>query len=314
MTGTELKMGAIEWLLLIMLALVWGGAFFFAKVAVAEVPPISIATVRVALAALTLIAIARVLRLALPRGIAEWRPFLVMGLLNNAIPFSLIFWGQMSIASGLASIINAATPIFTALLAHVMTADEKLSGGKIAGICLGVAGVAVMIGVDVLDGFGQSVWAQLAIVAAAISYAFASIYGRRFSSRPPLVTASGQLVGSTIVLLPLALLIDRPWEQPVPSGQTLLFLIALALVSTAFAYILYFRILKVAGATNVSLVTLLVPVSAILLGAMFLGERLTGDQIIGMGLIGFGLLAIDGRPWHWLRRGFSRKSPQPAKE
>lgn len=295
-------MGVVEWLLLIVLATLWGGSFFFAKVAVAEVPPFTIAAARVGLAAVALVVVVRASGLALPRRLGDWVPFLVMGFLNNAVPFTLIFWGQIAIASGLASILNASMPIFTTLFAHFLTADERLSTGKVTGIALGMFGVAVMIGIDAFGGFGLSVWAQLACVGAAVSYAFASIYGRRFAATPPLVTSAGQLVASSSMLVPAALIVDRPWHLPPPGLETLASLGALALVSTALAYILYFRILKAAGATNVSLVTLLVPVSAILLGAIFLGERLTAEQFAGMALIGFGLIAIDGRPFAWLRR------------
>ena len=162
-------------------------------------------------------------------------------------------------------------PVFTALLAHLLTADERLTGGKMLGVLLGLAGVAVMIGTDALSGLGLSVWAQFACVAAAVSYALASIFGRRFAGKPPMVTACGQLIGSSVLIVPLALIVERPFQLPAPGLATAASLIALALVSTAFAYILYFRILKAAGATNVSLVTLLVPVSAILLGAVLSG-------------------------------------------
>ena len=302
MTRSEPKMGLVEWTLLIVLSIVWGGSFFFAKVAVAEVPPITIVAVRVSLAAAALFIVLRASGIAMPAGCGDWGAFFIMGFMNNAVPFSLIFWAQISITSGLASILNATMPVFTALLAHLLTADERLTGGKMLGVLLGLAGVAVMIGTDALSGLGLSVWAQFACVAAAVSYALASIFGRRFAGKPPMVTACGQLIGSSVLIVPLALIVERPFQLPAPGLATAASLIALALVSTAFAYILYFRILKAAGATNVSLVTLLVPVSAILLGAVFLGERLAAEEFAGMALIGLGLMAIDGRPLGWLRR------------
>ncbi|MCW2308104.1 DMT family transporter [Rhodobium gokarnense] len=301
MTVAAPKMGPAEWALLCLLALVWGGSFFFAKIAVAEVPPLTVVACRVGLAAAALAIVLRALGNAMPRDLASWRNFAVMGFLNNALPFTLLFWAQITIASGLAAILNATTPLFTALFAQVLTADERLTAGKGLGILLGIAGVAVMIGVDVLENADGSVLAQLACVGAACSYGLASIWGRRFAGTPPMVTACGQLTASSALMIPVAFVLDRPWQLAAPSGGAVAALIALALVSSAFAYILYFRILKAAGSTNVSLVTLLVPVSAILLGAAFLGERLSGEEIAGMALIALGLMAIDGRFFAWAR-------------
>lgn len=294
-------MGLAEWVLLGLLSLVWGGSFFFAKIAVAEVPPLTLVACRVGLAAAALMIVLRALGNAMPSDARSWRNFAVMGLLNNAVPFTLLFWAQITIASGLAAILNATTPLFTALFAQALTADERLTAGKGVGILLGIAGVAVMIGVDVLENADGAVLAQLACLGAACSYGLASIWGRRFAGTPPMVTACGQLTASSILMIPIAFVLDRPWQLAAPSAGAVAALIALALVSSAFAYILYFRILKAAGATNVSLVTLLVPVSAILLGAVFLGERLSGEEIAGMALIALGLMAIDGRFFAWAR-------------
>jgi drug/metabolite transporter (DMT)-like permease len=289
------SMSGGDWLLLILLSVVWGGSFFFAKIAVAELPPLSIvlARVTIAAAALHLLVIATGQRM--PGGLALWRDFLLMGLLNNAIPFSLIFWGQQEIASGLASILNATTPLFTVLVAHLLTADEKAAPAKLIGVGLGLAGMALMIGLDLMAGFGSHLASELAVLAAALSYAFAGVFGRRFRGRPPLVVAAGQLSGSSLLILPLALLVDRPWSLAMPSGATWAALIGLALLSTALAYVIFFRILARAGATNLLLVTFLIPVSALLLGVAFLGETVSAHQLLGMLLIGLGLAAIDGR-------------------
>jgi drug/metabolite transporter (DMT)-like permease len=231
----------------------------------------------------------------MPSGWGAWRSFFVMGLLNNLLPFSLIFWGQTQIASGLASILNATTPLFTVVLAHLLTHDEKLTGARLSGVLVGILGVTMMIGPAALQGFELHVVAQLAILAAACSYAFAGIYGRRFRGQPPLVTAAGQVSATSLMMLPIVLLVDRPWNLPLPSTSSVLAVFALALLCTALAYLIYFRLLASAGATNLLLVTFLIPVSAILLGAVFLGERLLINQFGGMALIGLGLAAIDGR-------------------
>ena len=295
-------MGPREWFLVIALALVWGGAFFLGEVALVELPPFTIVFARVALAALALLLIVFLSGQTLPREAGVWGSFLVMGAINNVVPFSLIVWGQTEITGGLASVLNATTPVFTVLLAHVLTRDERLTAGKLTGVILGLVGVAVMIGPEALKGLGAGVFAQLAVIGAAISYACAGIFGRRFAGRAPLVTATGQLTCSSLLLLPLALLVDRPWLLPLPGFETWGALIGLALLGTALAYLIYFQVLATAGATNVLLVTLLVPVSAILLGGLILGERLEAHHFPGMALIAVGLLAIDGRVLALLRR------------
>ena len=288
-------MGLSEWSLLILLSLLWGGSFFFAKVAVIDIRPFSLVFCRVGLAALVLLLLVRLSGRRMPGDAKSWRAFFVMGLLNNLLPFSLIFWGQIRIASGLASILNATTPLFAVVLAHLLTEDEKLSGNRLFGVLVGIAGVAVMIGPTAFAGFQGQLVSQLAVLAAACSYACAGIYGRRFRGRPPLVTAAGQVSACSIMILPVALAIDRPWLQPLPSPTALGAAVGLALICTALAYLIYFRLLASAGATNLLLVTLLIPVSAILLGTVILGEHLDLRQFGGMLLIGLGLLAIDGR-------------------
>lgn len=293
--ATSPVMGAREWGMLVTLSVVWGGSFFFVEVALADIPPLTLVLGRVGLAALSIwiwLAVSR----RLPRlDLRLCRAFLVMGALNNALPFTLIVWGQVHIASALASILNAATPVFTVLLAHLLTRDERLSPAKALGVAAGFAGVVVMIGPDALSGLGVAVFAQLAVLGAALSYAFAGIYGRRFRGLPSEITAAGQLAASSLLMTPLALYVDRPWDLAMPTLESWGAMIALAVLSTAFAYLLYFRILKTAGATNLLLVTFLVPVSAILLGVGILGEHLSAGQIAGMLLISLGLLVIDGR-------------------
>ncbi len=304
-------MNTKEWLLLITLALIWGGSFFFAEVALRDLGPLTVVLGRVGLAALALIGFVYATGKRMPGSWRIWAAFLAMGALNNVIPFSLIVWGQVHITGGLASILNATTPLFTVLLAHFLTRDERITAGKLTGVGLGVVGVAVLIGPEALAGLGVGGWAQLAILGAAISYSFAAIFGRRFRSLPPAVTAAGQVTASTLFMLPLALTIERPWEAT-PDAWTWSAVLAIALLSTALAYIIYFRILSTAGATNLMLVTLLVPVSAILLGTLILGEAFGWQSALGMGLIGLGLVAVDGRLPARLWRLTSRPQPGPG--
>ncbi len=300
-SGANKVMGPAEWLLLLVLAMLWGGSFFFAKIALSELHPFTLVLGRVGLAALALNLAAYASGHRMPTASRPWRAFLVMGALNNLLPFSLIFWGQTEIASGLAAILNATTPLFAVVLAHFLTRDERMTVERLSGVLLGVCGVVVMIGPEALAGLSLHVLAQLAVLAAALSYACAGIFGRRFAGTPPLIAAAGQLSGTTLMMLPLALAIDRPWTLPAPTLGTWGALAALALLSTAAAYVIYFRILAAAGATNLLLVTFLIPPSALLLGATFLDERLDQGAFIGMALIALGLAAIDGRPLARLR-------------
>lgn len=291
------RMRGREWAMLVALSVLWGGSFFFVGVAVREVPPLSLVLMRVGIAALALWAVLMVGGADLPRAPGLWAAFLGMGLLNNALPFVLIVWGQQHIASGLAAILNATTPLFTVLVAHLLTADERLTPAKAAGVVMGLLGVAVMLGAELLGGLGVALAAQLACLAAALSYALAGVFGRRFRRMgvPPLASAAGQVTASSLILLPLALLADQPWTLAMPGLASWAAMLGLGLFSTALAYVLYFRILAVAGATNLALVTFLVPVSAIWLGTLVLGERLEARHFVGMALIGAGLALIDGR-------------------
>jgi drug/metabolite transporter (DMT)-like permease len=297
MTSARLTMGPIEWLLLVALSVLWGGSFLFGEIALDQLPPFTVVQVRVGLAALALWLAVAVTRQAVPHSRAVWLAFFAMGLINNLIPFSLIMWGQLRIGSGLASILNATTPLWTVVVAHWLTADEKINRRKLVGMLIGVAGVAVMIGPVALAGLGGDVVAQLAVIAATLSYAFAGLYGRRFARLgvQPMVVAAGQIGATTVMLLPIALLVDMPWTLPMPSPRTWAALAGLALLSTALGYVLYFRILAKAGATNVLLVTFLIPVSGVLMGVLVLDEVLEPRQLAGMALIALGLAVIDGR-------------------
>lgn len=304
---TEQKtMSSLAWALLVFLAFIWGGSFVFAKIAVAEIPPFTLVLLRVSLAAATLWLVCLVTGVAMPRAWTSWRDYLVMGCLNNVIAFSLIFTGQQAIGASLASILNGSMPFFTVLIAGLLLADERFSTQKIAGITIGFIGVVLIIGPRHLLGLGDHLASELMLIGAAISYAFASVWGRRFAGENPMATATGQLTMSTLVMIPIAAFIDQPWALPMPSLATIGSVLALAIVCTAFAYVLFFRILKMAGATNVSLVTMLVPVSATLIAVPLLGERLELLTVIGFIVITLGLMVLDGRPVKAARRVFAK--------
>ncbi len=289
------RMTNTAWGLLILLSVLWGGTFFFAKIALADLPPMTLVFLRVTIAAAALHVVLKGLGIRFPWHWSMFGAFLVMGLINNVIPFGLIFWGQVQIGAGLASVLNAMTPILTVVVAHFLTRDEKVTPLKVVGVLLGFAGVATMIGGQALSGLSAQLIAQLAVVLATLSYAFAGVYGRRFRQIPPLVAATGQLTASALLMLPVALFVDRPWLLAGPTIETWLAVLAIALPGTAFAYILFYRILAIAGATNLMLTTFLIPVTAILLGTLVLGEVLLPRHCLGIALITIGLIAIDGR-------------------
>jgi drug/metabolite transporter (DMT)-like permease len=311
-------MGGVEWLLLLILAVIWGGSFFFNKISLHDLRPFTVVFARVALAAVTLNVIIMLKRQPLRAFARYWPAFLMMGAINNFIPFSLLTWGQTRIASGLAAILNATTPLFTVVLAHLLTRDERVTVKKLIGVLCGIAGVVFIIGPQVLHGAGGAVAAEVACLGAALSYALAGIYGRRFKGLPSLVAASGQVTATALMALPVEIIADRPWQLAAPGLATWGSIAALGLLSTAAAYVIYFRILSVAGATNVVLVTFLVPLSALLLGSTFLRERLELRQLVGMACIGLGLAIMDGRPLQFVQaRLTSRASaimPSPVPE
>ncbi len=260
-----------------------------------EWPPFTVVFLRVFLAAITLWIFILITSRKLPKNGNIIKAILVMGILNNVIPFSLILIGQREIGSGLASVVNAMTPIWTLIIANRFTADEKFSTNKIAGILFGFLGVATLIGADFIQGLTASAWAQGAVLGATISYGFAGVWGKQFKGQDPIIISTGQLTASSIIMLPLVFLLEDPFKLSIPGTEMIISLFGLAVICTAFAYVLYFKILSNVGATNVSLVTFLVPISAIILGILWLGETLTITNIIGMVLIIIGLALVDGR-------------------
>lgn len=293
----QTQMTLSSWILLLFLSAIWGGSFFFNGVLVRELPTLTIVALRVSLAALFLWGYVFATGVNVPKDKDLWIALATLGLINNAIPFGLIVYAQASISSGLASVLNATTPLFTILIAGTLLSDERFSGPKILGVAIGFLGVIVMIGTSALQGAEQNLIAQIASLGAAVSYGFAATFGRRFARLGihPIVVATGQVTCSSLLLWPLAFWIDTPLNLPMPGVSVWWSMIGLALFSTSLAYVVYFKLLETVGATNLSMVTFLVPVSAILLGLVFLDESLSTVQLVGMFLIALGLALIDGR-------------------
>jgi drug/metabolite transporter (DMT)-like permease len=293
-------MSAKNWGLLFLLALLWGSSFFFYKILVAVLPPITVVLGRVGIAAIALNLWLLARGEFLPLGDGLWKRFLLLGLLNTVIPFVLIAWGETRITSGMASILNATTPIFMVVVAHFGTHDEKMSWPKIAGIAFGVLGTMILVGPAAFSG-ASAVLGELAVIGASAAYGFGGVYSRRFKDIPPLAAAAGQITGGAVLLLPLSLVVDRPWALAMPGWQTWAALLAIALVNTALAYFVYFKMVANVGVTYISLVTFLIPIIAVFLGVAFLGESISLQALAGMAVIALGLAAIDGRLLNWKR-------------
>lgn len=291
----SLQMTNRTWAMLLLLATIWGSSFLFGRIAVQEMPAFTVVLLRVGLAAMTLWFFILVTKRKIK--ITKWLIIngTIIGILNNVIPFSFILYGQKEIGSGLAAVVNAMTPIWTLLIANWFTNDEKFTQQKLIGILFGFAGVAVLMGGDIWLGLTASALAQCMIVIATISYGISGVFGKRFKGHDPVLIAACQMTTSTLFMIPIVLAVDDPFSIAMPSAIVIGSIIAIAVLCTAFAYVLFFKILDAAGAVNVSLVTLLVPVSAIILGMIFLNETLTTYQIGGIVLIAAGLLIIDGR-------------------
>ncbi len=291
-----MKMTAQSWVLLALLSFLWGCSYFLIEIAL-ELPVLLLVGVRTLLATIVLWIYVAMTGAEIPRKLSVWVAFLIMGLLNNVIPFSLIVWGQTEISSSLASILNATTPLFAVLIAAAWLKDEPVTPAKIAGVVIGFAGVAVMIGPGAIGEIGGDVFAELAVVLAGLSYACAGAFGRRFHKMKlsPAVAAAGQVTMSTLVLgavVPLTQDVSVAADASLTAWAAVA---AMAVFSTALAYLLYFRLLATAGATNLMLVTFLIPVTAILLGVLILKETLSAWEVGGMLLIFFALIVIDGR-------------------
>ena len=287
-------MNAKNWGLLFTLSLLWGSSFFFYKILVAVLPPVTVVLGRVGIAgvALNLWLLAEGSRLPTDR--ATWGRFFLSGLLNNVLPFILIAWGETRISSGMASILNATTPIFMVVVAHFMTDDDRMTAGKVMAVVLGFIGVGVLVGPDAIAGNSEAL-GEGAVALAAFIYAFAAVYSRRFRGLTPLVAATGQLTGATAILLPLSLVIDRPWSYPMPGWPVWGSFAVIALANTAFAYFIYYKLLARAGVTFISLCTFIIPPLALLLGVAVLHEHIAWTALVGMAIIVAGLAVNDGR-------------------
>ena len=287
-------MAVADWIRIAILSLVWGGSFFFVEVMLEAMPPMTSVLGRLIIGLAGLVGLLKLLGHPLRPLMTQWRSFALIGLINNAIPFSLISFGQTEITGSLASIINASTPIMTAVVAHQLTTDERLSLRKTLGIAFGFGGVLVLFGPAGMQG-GASLLGMAAGLTATICYAFGSVYSKRLKSNPPMLNATGQVLYGTFWMVPVVCLIDQPWSLPMPGIGPWLALMGIGLLSTTLAFFIYFRVLKTAGASNVVLVTFLVPVSASALGIVFLGEVLAIQHILAYLLIALGLAIIDGR-------------------
>ena len=289
-----------SWASLLLLAMLWGGSFFLNEVALFDFPPLTMVMLRVWLAALCMLAVLKGQNKQLPRTLTAWRSLLIMGFLTNAFPFSLIVWGQVHVSGSVASILIATTPIFSAVLAHFFTVDEKMILNRFIGVLIGFCGVVVLLSPELLQDFSWRGYGLIAIITAAASYAASAVWAKRFNQVDPVVSTTGMLICSAIMLVPLAFSLENPLATR-PSLISLGAVLMLGIASTAIAYMIFFRLIAVIGATNVTLVTYLMPVSAILLGAIFLDERLSITSIAGMGLIFSALLLIDQRLTKWIK-------------
>lgn len=290
-------MSTADWGIIILLSLLWGGAFFMIELGLRGFPPNTLVFLRMALAVPPMLLALKIMGHRLPSDRISWMQLFVLGAINAAFPFILFFWGQTQIDSGLASVLNATTPLWGVVTAHFLTRDEKATPGRIIGVLLGLAGIVVMVGTDALDGITGSVLAQLACLTATLLYALAAVYGRTLSqsTMTPLVVATGQVITAAIIMLPVMLIADQPWALPAAGWDAWAGAIGLAIPSTAIAYFFYFRLIDSAGASNAMLVAFIMPVIAIILGVVALGETVELKEIAGALLIALGLLAIDGR-------------------
>jgi drug/metabolite transporter (DMT)-like permease len=284
-----------DWGILLFLGLIWGCSFLFANIAVREIPPVTLVFLRVGFASLALCIVMVIQGLSFRPFIENWRGFTVLGLLSCALPFFLIASSQRFIGPGLGGILNATVPIFMVPLAHFLTKDERLTLRKALGVILGFSGVVVLLGPAAISHFSSSTMAALAALTASLSYAFGGLEARKFKKYPALVISTGGLLISSIFMLPISLLYDRSLSLPMPSLHALSAILALALLSTTFAFVIFYWLIGRIGATNTSLVTFLIPISAVIVGTMFSNETFGWNDFAGMLIIGVSLLIIDGR-------------------
>jgi drug/metabolite transporter (DMT)-like permease len=288
-------MNAKNLFLLILLAALWGPSFLFIKVAVEEIPPLTLVLGRVAIGAFFLLVALRLARRSLPRDRTLWRQFAVLAVLHNALPWTLLSWGEQYIDSALASILNGTTPLFTIILAHYWVEGDRMTSSKVLGVLLGFAGLFLLILPSLEDGVQASTWGIIAVTAASALYGVAIIYSRNhLRGLPPLVAPASQLILATVYMFPLAMIIDQPWELPTPSATALAAMVALGILGTGLAFIVYYRLLETANPTYISMVTYVIPVFGVILGVLVLGEQLTWYALAGFALILLGVMVVNG--------------------
>jgi drug/metabolite transporter (DMT)-like permease len=282
---------AIDFALLALLATLWGASYTFIKLGVASIPPITLIAARTLIAGVLLLIIMRWRGLSLPRDAASWRRFLFQACLNSVIPFTLIAWAERSLDAGLATILNSTAPVFTFLLTFAITRHEPASLRKLFGVLAGLAGICLIVGVQVLGGIGEQLVAQIAVVVATICYAGAAIFSRGFSNLDPMAPATGSLLCGAAILVPVSLIVDRPWTLA-PSAGSLLALTGLAVFSTALAFVIYFRLIQTLGSVGTTAQAYLRVPIGVALGVLFLGETLTSTTWIGLGCVVIGVAAM----------------------
>ena len=281
----------LDLVLLLALATLWGASYTFIKIGVATIPPVTLIAARTLIAGAVLVVVIRSRGLRLPDDAASWRRFLTQACLNSVVPFTLIAWAERSVDAGLATILNSTSPIFTFLLTAAVTRHEAVTARKLIGVIAGIAGTAAIVGTQALDGLGREVWAQLAIVVATICYAGAAIFGRGFKSLDPMMPAAGSMLCGAAILVPASLVIDRPWTLA-PSAASLAALAGLSLVSTALAFVIYFRLVQTLGSVGTTAQAYLRVPIGVGIGALILGESLTPIAWAGLVCVLVGVAAM----------------------
>jgi drug/metabolite transporter (DMT)-like permease len=301
-------LGLAEYGLISLQSMLWGSTFFFVALIGNAVPPTTMSMLRLVPATLVLLVVIRWLKLRLPAERSIWARMLVMAAFNNLIPFVLIATAQREITGGIAAVFNATAPLFAAFIAPMFVPEEYLSWRRVAGIMVGVGGVAVLIGAA-QGGASISLGSGALLLSAACCYASANVMTRRFfPGYPPFVIAYAQMIASLTLAVAASAVIDQPWTLPAPSGQALLAIAAMGVFGSALASLCHFTVLRRAGPTNAMLVTIILPLTPIGLGAVFLGDRLSGQQMVGALLIALALVIIDGR----MMARITRRSELPS--
>lgn len=277
--------------LLLLLSTLWGSSYTFIKIGVETIPPVTLIAARTLIAGSLLLVLLKARGLSLPRDRANWGRFLFQACLNSVFPFTLIAWAEQTTDAGLATILNSTSPIFTFLLTVLITRHEPVTGRKLFGVFAGLLGVCLIVGFEALAGLGHQAWAQIAIVVATISYAGAAIFGRNFRGMDPMLPAAGSMVCGAILLIPVSLIVDRPWTLT-PSGSSLAALLGLSLFSTALAFVIYFRLLQTLGSVGTTAQAYIRVPIGIAIGVLFLGERLMPMAWLGLVCVLAGVIAM----------------------